>query len=180
MTALFPELAAELKTLPNLVLDGELVVLDKEGYPVFELLRRRVATKIPRVIAHAAKTMPAAFFTFHLLSLDRNDLRNLPLIERKRQLRELLRRRPTQPALAGNLKRICYLQHVETDGILSRTEGWYAGRPVVAGAAPSKPNAKTPVCQTQPRARFMGVRSFVSCRRVHPTSNTRGPHLGTE
>src|ERR1700675_1724044 len=40
MTGLFPELAAEFKTLPDLVLDGELVVLDKQGHPVFQLLRR--------------------------------------------------------------------------------------------------------------------------------------------
>ena len=60
------------------VLDGELVVLDADGRALFyDLLRRR---------------HPPAFVAFDLLYLDGEDLRELPLLERKRRLAALLPR----------------------------------------------------------------------------------------
>src|SRR5262245_4338841 len=49
------------------------------------------------------------FVAFDLLYLNGKDLRTLPLIERKRQLRKLLARRRS---------RILYLDHIENDGKL--------------------------------------------------------------
>lgn len=44
----FPELVIELETLPDVVMDGELVVLDEHGHPQFDSLRRRARmTRLP-------------------------------------------------------------------------------------------------------------------------------------
>ena len=62
------------------MLDGEIVCLDERGVPQFnDLLYCR---------------RPACFATFDLLWLDGYDLRGLPLIERKRRLRGLIRSGP--------------------------------------------------------------------------------------
>jgi ATP-dependent DNA ligase len=53
--------------------------------------------------------LTSLFVAFDLLYLNGKDLRTLPLIERKRQLRKLLRRKHS---------RILYLDHVENDGRL--------------------------------------------------------------
>ena len=59
------------------VLDGEIACLDSEGKPQFyELMRRQVAP---------------TYCAFDILWLDGRDLRRLPLLERKRRLRELIR-----------------------------------------------------------------------------------------
>lgn len=105
MISAFPEIAACLRELPDLVIDGELVVLDAEGRPQFERLRRRLALK-RFSIDHAARTEPAAIFAFDLLALRGKDLRSLPLLKRKAQLEKLLR----------NSSRIQYLSHVGDDG----------------------------------------------------------------
>jgi bifunctional non-homologous end joining protein LigD len=61
------------------ILDGEVICPDDTGRPIFlELLRRR---------------KPAAFVAFDILWLNGQDLRPLPLVERKKRLRRLLRRR---------------------------------------------------------------------------------------
>jgi bifunctional non-homologous end joining protein LigD len=61
------------------VLDGEIACIDGEGRPVFKDLLLRKSTCI--------------FVAFDLLYLNGKDLRTLQLIERKRQLRRLLRRK---------------------------------------------------------------------------------------
>jgi bifunctional non-homologous end joining protein LigD len=76
----FPALAQALAKLPvkTAILDGELVVLDQNGRSQFlQLMRRRRAD--------------ACFYAFDLLWLDGEDVRQLPLIERKRRLRRLIR-----------------------------------------------------------------------------------------
>jgi bifunctional non-homologous end joining protein LigD len=71
------------------VLDGELVVLDADGRSLFyDLLRRR---------------HPPVFVAFDLLFLDGEDLRELPLLERKRRLSALV------PEQSSSL---LYAQHV--------------------------------------------------------------------
>src|SRR5215831_17028929 len=60
------------------ILDGEITCADKTGRPIFiEMLRGR---------------HPVCFVAFDLLWLNGEDLRPLPLVERKARLRRLLRR----------------------------------------------------------------------------------------
>jgi bifunctional non-homologous end joining protein LigD len=66
---------AKLK-VKNAVIDGELVCLDAEGRSIFnELLFRRGCP---------------VFYAFDLLYLNGRDLRQLPLIQRKEKLREVI------------------------------------------------------------------------------------------
>jgi bifunctional non-homologous end joining protein LigD len=94
----FAELAtwiAKHLKVDDAVLDGEIACIDGEGRPIFKDLLFRKSTCI--------------FVAFDLLYLNGRDLRTLPLIERKRYLRKLLRRRRS---------RILYLDYVENDGKL--------------------------------------------------------------
>jgi bifunctional non-homologous end joining protein LigD len=79
------------------ILDGEIVRPGPDGRPLFyELMRRRG---------------PFCFFAFDLLWLDARDLRDRPLAERKRILRELLPR-PSRAVL--------YVEHVASGTDLFR------------------------------------------------------------
>jgi bifunctional non-homologous end joining protein LigD len=108
VTARFPELAAAVDRLPfaDLVLDGELVVLDEGGRPSFQRLQQRVQQTLPTSVQRATIELPATLFAFDLLAAEGHDLRGLPLLKRKELLRRILPR-------AGPLR---YADHIETDG----------------------------------------------------------------
>jgi len=90
--ALNTSLPAELNA-SSAVLDGEIVCLDRDGKPQFKNLMFRRGE--PR------------FYVFDLLWLDGEDLRHLPLFERKLRLRFVAPR--------GG-ERLLYCDHVEQDG----------------------------------------------------------------
>ena len=97
-TAEFPEIVAaarKLKTRQALI-DGEIVVLDKNGVSRFQLLQQLGENR-----------RGLTYFAFDLLSLDGDNLIKRPLIERKRILENLLGRR------AGVIR---YTEHLESDG----------------------------------------------------------------
>jgi bifunctional non-homologous end joining protein LigD len=89
-TAIFPEVARAVAALPfDLILDGEVVLLDEAGRPVFQLLQRR-AQRTRRIdVEQAAVAAPATFFAFDLLACAGYDLRPLPLAVRKDLLRRV-------------------------------------------------------------------------------------------
>lgn len=92
----FESLKAALAKLPlrNAIIDGEIVCLDDQGASQFnQLLSRKVEPVL---------------YTFDLLWLNGEDLRRLPLIERKERLRDLIR--------PGHCERIIYAQHIEGTG----------------------------------------------------------------
>jgi bifunctional non-homologous end joining protein LigD len=71
----------------NAVIDGELVCLDSEGRSIFnELLFRRGCP---------------TFYAFDLLYLNGRDLRQLPLLERKRKLRTLIEKSGLTGVICG-------------------------------------------------------------------------------
>jgi bifunctional non-homologous end joining protein LigD len=104
----FPEIARTVAALPfeHVLLDGEIAALDERGRPSFQLLQRRGQLQRAGDIARAAIAQPAAYFAFDLLALDGFDLRGLPLVERKRLLREVL---PTSGALR-------FADHIDQEG----------------------------------------------------------------
>jgi bifunctional non-homologous end joining protein LigD len=81
-TARFGGIAAAAEALPatTAVIDAEAVVLDERGVSSFALLRRTLEEGGDGVVCYA----------FDLLFLDAEDLRELPLVERKRRLEALL------------------------------------------------------------------------------------------
>lgn len=86
----FPDIARALRKLPfrRVVLDGEVVVHDAAGYPSFRHLQKRARLSRPLDIRRASFEMPANFYAFDLLAFDGHDLRDLPLSERRRFLRD--------------------------------------------------------------------------------------------
>ena len=108
LTATFPEIARAVKGLlhPGLVLDGEVVVHDEKGFPSFDRLQRRGRLQRRSDVARATLELPAVYYAFDLLALEGLDLRGLPLVERKRLLKEML---PT----VGPVR---YSEHIEGMG----------------------------------------------------------------
>ncbi|MCZ0933914.1 MAG: DNA ligase D [Gemmatimonadetes bacterium] len=88
----FPDLARALRKLPfrRVVLDGEVVVHDAAGYPSFRRLQKRARLSRPHDIRRASFEAPASFYAFDLLAFDDRDLRDLPLSERRRHLRDVV------------------------------------------------------------------------------------------
>lgn len=102
----FPEIGQQLRALPPIVLDGELVVLDKTGRPRFDRLRRRFAMRLKGTIARTAITYPAAIYAFDVLMIGDRDIRRLPLEQRKSILKDVLK----------GSERIRYLDHIGEEG----------------------------------------------------------------
>lgn len=78
-----------------MVLDGEVVVIDKEGRTDFQLLQNSLSKNAP------------TYIVFDILALDGQDLRKKPLIERKKLLEKLIKRSPDN---------IYYSEHIEGSG----------------------------------------------------------------
>lgn len=107
-TAMFPEIAEALGRLPldDVLVDGEVVVLDETGRPSFQLLQGRARLSRAADVRRATIERPATLVLFDLLALQGFDLRRTPLHERKEALRALL-------PPAGALK---YCDHIEEHG----------------------------------------------------------------
>jgi bifunctional non-homologous end joining protein LigD len=84
----FPEILAGAVGLPDVVLDGEIVLFGDDGAPDFTALRTRLGAHPARARA-AATTRPALFFAFDLIWHAGEDLRGYRLIERRRILESL-------------------------------------------------------------------------------------------
>jgi DNA ligase-1 len=79
ITAKFPELHDN-PTPKGTILDGELIVTDKEGKPDFESMMTRFQSK--------RKKPPVTFCAFDIIKYKGNDVTGLPLMERKKILEE--------------------------------------------------------------------------------------------
>ena len=95
-TRRFPEIARAGEVLPDCLLDGEIVALDKRGVPSFSALQAGLVDE---------ETGDFIYFVFDLLHADGKDLRKSPLSNRKQRLSELL---------ASGPARLRYVEHFET------------------------------------------------------------------
>ncbi len=107
-TARYPELTSAIRALPipGLVLDGEVVVLDREGKPDFAKLGARAQMHRATEVQRAALAEPVAYVVFDLLGAAGFDLRGLPLLVRKSLLKRIV---PT----IGPLR---YAEHIPAAG----------------------------------------------------------------
>jgi bifunctional non-homologous end joining protein LigD len=96
----FQAIAKEGGSLPDVLVDGEIVALDPNGVPDFSTLQAAISD---------GKTASLIFFAFDLLFAQGEDLRSLPLEERKARLRKLLEAR-------SKVKLIRYVEHFEGGG----------------------------------------------------------------
>ena len=88
----FPEIAQAVGAIgaDDFILDGELVIQDGDGKPIFQKLLERSTITSTQQIQHLAQSSPAVYYAFDLLRLDGKDLRGLPLKDRKALLHQLL------------------------------------------------------------------------------------------
>ena len=100
-TAKFSNIAREGSGLPDVMIDGEIVALDHNGAPHFSTLQAALSD---------GRSENLIFFAFDLLFADGEDLRALPLGERKARLKQLL------DARKGKDRQIRYVQHFESGG----------------------------------------------------------------
>ncbi|NEW94249.1 DNA ligase D, partial [Rhodopseudomonas sp. BR0M22] len=102
-TAKFSAIAEEAASLPDAILDTEVVALDSHGQPDFAALQAALSD---------GDTDNLICFAFDLLYAEGEDLRRLPLSERKERLAALLK------AARGRRKEalIRYVEHFETGG----------------------------------------------------------------
>lgn len=78
ITGDFPEIAGLPNECPEAIVDGELVVLDKQGKPDFQLMQAR-----------RERDLSANFMIFDLLWLEGKDLRTRSYVQRRRALESL-------------------------------------------------------------------------------------------
>ena len=97
----FGAIARAARALPDALIDGEIVALDHNGVPSFSALQAAIADN---------KTGNLIFFAFDLLFANGEDLRALPLRERKERLKRLLEQRK------GKEQLIRYVDHFEERG----------------------------------------------------------------
>ena len=101
-TEKFQAIAKEGGALPDALIDGEIVALDDNGAPDFSTLQAAISD---------GKTGELIFYAFDLLFTGGEDLRRVPLGERKARLKEMLGARAK-----GKSKSIRYVEHFEASG----------------------------------------------------------------
>lgn len=99
-TAKYPAIATSAANLPDAIIDGEICALDENGAPDFAALQAALSE---------GKTDALVYFAFDLLFAGDEDLRQLPLTERKDRLQKLLEE-------AGEDPRLRFVEHFETGG----------------------------------------------------------------
>ena len=96
----FPHILNGIETLEakNAIFDGEIVALDEEGKTHFQKLQNSIKSKDDKNLR---------YYIFDLLYLNGRDLRPLPLIERKKLLKDLLQ---------GSDEHLIFSEHITEDG----------------------------------------------------------------
>jgi bifunctional non-homologous end joining protein LigD len=101
-TTRFASIAAAAKDLPDCLVDGEAVALNPQGSPDFSALQAALSE---------GRGEALVFFVFDILFEDGEDLRGLPLVDRKSRLKEML-----DSQSRATTSHIRYLEHLETSG----------------------------------------------------------------
>jgi len=99
-TSKYPSITRAAANLPDAIIDGEICALDESGAPDFAALQAALSE---------GKTDALVYFAFDLLFEGGEDLRALPLAERKARLQNFL-------ADAGEDARLRFVEHFETGG----------------------------------------------------------------
>lgn len=92
VTARYPELAGLPRALRgDALVDGELVALDDDGRPSFELLQSRMNLTRLREAQRLAASAPVRLLLFDVLEIAGDDVTDAPYRERRRRLERLVR-----------------------------------------------------------------------------------------
>ncbi|MGC1523490.1 MAG: DNA ligase D [Steroidobacteraceae bacterium] len=98
-TQRFAAIAKDAEVLPDCMIDGEIVALDAKGLPRFDALQAALSE---------GQSEDLVFFAFDLLFEGREDLRTLPLTDRKERLKTLLGAR-------GVSRRLHFVAHLPSN-----------------------------------------------------------------
>nr|MBA3750661.1 DNA ligase D [Nitrosopumilus sp.] len=116
ITQRYPELIEPLRSSINensckesIVFDGEIVILDKNGFPDFQNHQKRMNINSKKDIELLSTQFPATYYIFDILYLDGCDLKVLPLIERRSILYDIIYKHK-------NNKRIKISDFIEGEG----------------------------------------------------------------
>jgi bifunctional non-homologous end joining protein LigD len=96
-TKKFPEVVEALKELPckEAVLDGEIVAVDEEGRPSFQLLQARELS---------GERPPIFYYVFDLIQIDGKDLAGVPLLKRKALAKALIANLPDTARFSASIE----------------------------------------------------------------------------
>jgi bifunctional non-homologous end joining protein LigD len=92
MTRQYPALVQDLQSqvTREMILDGEIVALDEQGRPSFNVLQQRLNLTNDHDIRRMDVEIPVYLYIFDILYADGSDYRGSPLTERRRVLQKLL------------------------------------------------------------------------------------------
>jgi bifunctional non-homologous end joining protein LigD len=144
-TSQFPSIVQALSKWGNgqktpVMLDGEIVALDADGRPTgFQKLQGRIHLKESKDVERVDKTQPVALIVFDILRDGEDDVRGLPLTERRARLERRL------GGVTGDVVRLS--EQVAQDGRdmddRARREGW-EGLIVKEARAPYQSGRRSP------------------------------------
>ncbi|MGJ4844024.1 ATP-dependent DNA ligase [Leifsonia sp. Le1] len=128
VTVAYPELRTltEVADGHELVLDGEIVALDKTGRPDFGLLQTRMGLTRPSDVDAAVSRAPVHYMVFDLLELDGENYRGKTYDERRAALEDVLRPPkgdPVQvpPAFDGDLRHaVDASRELDLEGVMAK------------------------------------------------------------
>ena len=111
ITHRYPEITKAIDTVlkinESVVLDGEIVVLNKEGIPDFQMHQKRMNVESQREIEFLSNEIPATYFVFDILYIDGRNVEDLQLSDRCKILNSLI---------AEGSKRIRISEYIEQEG----------------------------------------------------------------
>jgi bifunctional non-homologous end joining protein LigD len=97
ITQRYPELIESLRSVINennfkesIVFDGEIVILDKNGFPDFQKHQKRMNINTKIDIESLSKEIPATYYIFDILYIDGIDIKMLQLVERRKILENII------------------------------------------------------------------------------------------
>ena len=95
------------KSNESIILDGEIVVLNNQGIPDFQLHQRRMNVESRREIEFLSNHTPATYFVFDILYNDGKSVEELDFVDRRKILDAII---------ARDSKRICISEYIEEKG----------------------------------------------------------------
>jgi bifunctional non-homologous end joining protein LigD len=111
ITHRYPEITKAIGTVvksnESIVLDGEIVVLNKEGIPDFQMHQKRMNVESQRDIEFLSNEIPATYFVFDILYINGRNVEELQLSDRRKILNSVI---------AEGSKRIRISEYIEEKG----------------------------------------------------------------
>ena len=121
-TKRFPELLTIQIKAESAIIDGEITAIDEDGLPCFDELKK------------TRRTCAILYYAFDILALNGEDLRGLPLLERKSALKRILRNtkhnriRFTDYIIGDGLALFAELEQRNLEGMVAKKiDSQYAG-----------------------------------------------------